>query len=93
MDKYPPEIFIILLYPMIQFLYLRPVQKPQNMFLQLAASLPRDDLYQSDLFPNGIADDSVKLVLDRASLIEYIMQIQLDLRHDLSSKKIVEKWG
>jgi len=75
MHKYSPEIFIVLLYTMIKFLYLGSIQKPQNMFLQLSASLSRDDLYQSYPLLNRILDSPIKLILYLAAFVEYIMQI------------------
>jgi hypothetical protein len=43
MDEDPAEIDAVFLHPMIEFPYFRQLQEQQNTFLQLAASLARDD--------------------------------------------------
>ena len=57
--KKSSEIFAIFIYAVIEFLYIRPVKKTQNMFLQLATTFAWDNFYKRDTFFNGFVNNTV----------------------------------
>lgn len=73
MDKDTAEVFVIFLDAVIKFFDVRFLQKPQNAFLELAAPLARDDLYDRDFLFNRFIDHAPKLLIDLTASIKNIV--------------------
>ena len=84
MHEYPAEILIVLFDAVIQLFYLRLLQKPQNVLLQLAATLTRNDLHERDPFLDSFRDDTIKFRLDRQVITKYAVHVQFYLTHLIS---------
>lgn len=81
MNKYPPEILIVLLYAMIQLLDMSLIEKAQNFFLELSASLSRDDLNQCDFPVNRFFDDAVQFRVNLLAAVIDVVQVKFKFCH------------
>jgi hypothetical protein len=91
MNKHSTEVLIILLYPMIQLLDLRTLEKTDNAFLKLAAALSRNYLYELNSFCLRFSYNALKLMFNSQAITEYFMQIEFDSSHrlKLTSKTLI----
>jgi hypothetical protein len=53
------------------------VEKAKDAFLELAAALSWDDLYQIDALLNGLLHNAVEFGVDQVAAVVEIMEIQL----------------
>src|SRR5215469_16113390 len=78
MHKDPAEVLGILLHPVIESLDLLLVEEPEDVLLQLARALARDDLDQRGLRPHGLVDDSSQRAVDVLAAVVDVMQVELE---------------
>ena len=58
MNEHPPIVARILLYAVVESLHILLIEETQDVFLELTASLSRDDLDDRRLLGHGLVDDA-----------------------------------
>ena len=79
MYENPPKVLVVLLDAMIEGANLALVEKAQHPLLQLSAALAWDDFDTRDALFYRCCDDTLKLSIDRRTLVVDVMQIELEL--------------
>ena len=77
------EVLAVFFEPVVEGFYVRLVEEPQHLFLQLPAAFARDDLDQFDAFSDRLLDDPVQFRVEFATLIDDIVEIKLQFCHCL----------
>jgi hypothetical protein len=90
MDEYPPEIFVILLNTMVQFLDMSLVQEAQDLFLELAASLPRDYLDKCNFLFDCFFHNTIKFRVNMIAAVVNVVQVEFEFGHGVLAMCLVE---
>ena len=69
MDKYSPEVFIVLLEAMVKFFDVPLIQKTQDFLLELAAAFAGDDLDQLYFLVDGFFHNAIQLCFDLVAAV------------------------
>ena len=94
MNKDAAEIFIILLYAVIQLLDVTLIQEAQHFLLELPAALAGDDLDQFDLALERFFHDAIQLRIDLLAAVVDVVQIQFEFCHvkSIRNPPFQNKW-
>ena len=81
MHKNPPKVLAVLFDPVVDLFNLTLVQKPQDPFLELAASLARNDFDKFDPFFDRLANHAVQLNFEQIALVVDVVEVKFELGH------------
>jgi hypothetical protein len=77
MNKNAPEILVVFFDAMVELANVRLIQKAQHLFLELPATLARNNFDEIDFLVDSFLYDSIQFRVDLTTAIVNIVQIKL----------------